>query len=832
MTRKQATSPSGPAVHSTTSHPRVSWTNPVQLLISAVAGVLVTSLLITGDSVSVYDGDTLPQVLLILLTGLLAGWTGQAFLPLLSGSRLSRVLFWLLISLLLVSCLAASWRADGRAAWNGFWHVLSLMIFGLITRQLTHQAALVRALTQLLIAMAVFQSTFALHQYAISMPEARAAYMRDPDRELAKANIDAPPGSEIRSQYESRLLGSFEPTGTFALTNTLAVLLSGVIVALGLSLIVNDRDQPKELRPRFSRLAFGLMVLSLALIVIAWLLTKSRSGYLSVVLVGLLAGAMRTVCRQPRTRQPHENTKPSTPGHDPSEVMHAGRSSATALVAVVSGIVAVVVLAGSVMLLAGDALVLSEAPKSIAFRLEYWQAASRMIVDYPWTGVGLGNFQSYYPQYKVPLASEIIADPHNWLFDLAACCSAPALIIVLFGLSALLLRSRSGWKHSDSEPGQRPSDSDAGAQNLWPQSVWIGAGVGFVLTAAMQWLVQEILDIEATVLSLMVSGVALWSLLSLRPTLATMRSMALLAVVAMLICLLISGSWQASGIALPMATWLAICSPGATTASAARLLKADHAIMQPTNESKFGLLIMLIALVAFWWQTWRPVHNSWTFEQNAMSQLVQGNFSAAQDSARASIAADSLSQSPRVLLVQILTTDAQQATQFNSDKVAFQERVDEIEQAVQALLTCDSVSYLNWNLAGESVLGLAATAKRAGFSDDIVRDLVTRAAEYYAQAAQRYPSSVAIHAQNAVVLAWLNRSGAPNSEPGLSQDRELQEVYALSDATPHTNRQLAAQQVWLPPPLDAFFPGETIVRPVPGSPWVKAEPLCDFLRNN
>ncbi len=64
-------------------------------------------------------------------------------------------------------------------------------------------------------------------------------------------------------------------------------------------------------------------------------------------------------------------------------------------------------------LLASDSLVLSEAPKSIAFRLEYWQAATRMIIDYPLTGVGLGNFQSYYPSYKLPAASEIIADPQQ-----------------------------------------------------------------------------------------------------------------------------------------------------------------------------------------------------------------------------------------------------------------------------------------------------------------------------------------------------------------------------------------------------------------------------------
>ena len=40
-----------------------------------------------------------------------------------------------------------------------------------------------------------------------------------------------------------------------------------------------------------------------------------------------------------------------------------------------------------------DVQVLSEAPKSVLYRLEYWQATARVIAQYPIFGCGPGNFQ-------------------------------------------------------------------------------------------------------------------------------------------------------------------------------------------------------------------------------------------------------------------------------------------------------------------------------------------------------------------------------------------------------------------------------------------------------
>ncbi len=61
-----------------------------------------------------------------------------------------------------------------------------------------------------------------------------------------------------------------------------------------------------------------------------------------------------------------------------------------------------------------------------------------MIADHPWFGCGPGNFKSYYTRYKVPEASETIADPHNFLLEIAATAGVPALTLFLLIFVALV----------------------------------------------------------------------------------------------------------------------------------------------------------------------------------------------------------------------------------------------------------------------------------------------------------------------------------------------------------------------------------------------------------
>ena len=82
-----------------------------------------------------------------------------------------------------------------------------------------------------------------------------------------------------------------------------------------------------------------------------------------------------------------------------------------------------------------DREVLSEAGKSLGYRLQYWQASWQMIREHPWLGCGPGQFQASYTRYKLPEASETVADPHNFLLEVWATAGTPAAV----ALVALLL---------------------------------------------------------------------------------------------------------------------------------------------------------------------------------------------------------------------------------------------------------------------------------------------------------------------------------------------------------------------------------------------------------
>jgi tetratricopeptide (TPR) repeat protein len=51
---------------------------------------------------------------------------------------------------------------------------------------------------------------------------------------------------------------------------------------------------------------------------------------------------------------------------------------------------------------------------SMLVRWQYWQASAKMFADHSLTGVGPGNFATFYTRYKPAAALESVADPHNF----------------------------------------------------------------------------------------------------------------------------------------------------------------------------------------------------------------------------------------------------------------------------------------------------------------------------------------------------------------------------------------------------------------------------------
>ncbi len=166
----------------------------LSLIASALLGaVLATAVLATADSVSINSGESLAQVLLIFITATVASLAGWQVWPWHREQRLQAGLLLAAVLILVVSCLSATWNAEGRPAWNNFWHILALLLFAMTTAQAAREPQLAQALLRAVILCAVFQATFALHQYFVSMPQSRAEYLADPDGTLMRAKIDAPP---------------------------------------------------------------------------------------------------------------------------------------------------------------------------------------------------------------------------------------------------------------------------------------------------------------------------------------------------------------------------------------------------------------------------------------------------------------------------------------------------------------------------------------------------------------------------------------------------------------------------------------------------------------
>ncbi len=65
---------------------------------------------------------------------------------------------------------------------------------------------------------------------------------------------------------------------------------------------------------------------------------------------------------------------------------------------------------------------------SMLVRWQYWQASAKMFMDHFRTGVGPGNFSSYYSYYKPAAALESVTDPHNFALSILTQYGLPGLI--------------------------------------------------------------------------------------------------------------------------------------------------------------------------------------------------------------------------------------------------------------------------------------------------------------------------------------------------------------------------------------------------------------------
>lgn len=73
---------------------------------------------------------------------------------------------------------------------------------------------------------------------------------------------------------------------------------------------------------------------------------------------------------------------------------------------------------------------------AVVERAAHWQAALGMFSDYPWTGVGLGNYPEAYARYALPRWPDPLGHAHNYFLNIAAEAGLPGLAAYLLWVSA------------------------------------------------------------------------------------------------------------------------------------------------------------------------------------------------------------------------------------------------------------------------------------------------------------------------------------------------------------------------------------------------------------
>ncbi len=410
-------------------------------------------------------GDGLPVVMLWLTLGVC--W----LLGAVRGRRFRLRFGWtdaavgLLIGVHALAALWAARHASPRPAVNMLWEWIGLGLGYFLTRQLIGGPRQVRAMIAVMIALAVGLSGYGLYQRTVEMPRDEAQYEADPDGTLREAGEWAPPGSPQRQHFEDRLKNR-EPTATFALTNSLAAMLAPwLVIAAGLAM---GSSAVRKAVP-----CIGCAVLIAACLV----LTKSRASYLAVLFGLALAGLAR-------------GGRKVRPGWK----LPAGIALA-----------ATVLVAGAWATGLPPRVLAAKAAKSFGYRLQYWQSTMRMIAEHPLAGCGPGNFQDAYTEYKLPEASEEVADPHNFLLEVwatAGSAAMAALLVLLASFAWAVWRrnSASGEPNKDGVAPDAAFVTVPGGDRATP--VFAGGLAGFLLAVPLGRISAAPPGLAATLLGL------------------------------------------------------------------------------------------------------------------------------------------------------------------------------------------------------------------------------------------------------------------------------------------------------------------------------------------
>jgi len=659
------------------------------------------------------QGDGLPVVMLWL--ALAVFWMLDAI-----GRRRFRLRFGAVDAAVAVlvawHTLSAVWAvANGspRPAVNMLWQWIGLGIGYFLARQFLVTKRETRAAVAVMIALVVGIAAYGLYQYAWEMPQTRAAYEANPDGMLRDAGMWFPPGSPQRRNFEARL-ASTEPLATFALTNSLAGLLAPwlvVLVGIGLS-----RGRRESARTRhWPAVAVCGLTIGACLV-----LTKSRTGYLATA-----AGLAVLVLLAYRQR------------------LRIGWKVPLAVAAIVGLIVVGAVASGGL-----DLPVFSEAPKSVVYRVEYWRSTARIIADHPLLGCGPGNFQGAYTAYKLPQASEEVADPHNFLLEVWATAGTPAMLALV---AVLVLFFRKTQNPTGDEPGD---ETESAGRPDTIRFVYGGALAGMLISVPLGQMTTAPPPLAAVLVALPAATLAVLLLAGwvregrLPPWLPAVG------VGVLLVHLLASGGIGFPGVAGSLWLLLAVGLRGQAARTAA------------WNVAAGGLVTGVALAVACYATAYGPVVAAQGNLAAARAALAGGRTGRAVEQLEAAAAADPWAAEPHRQLAAIALARWKQ-TSDDASLARFEHHVAEALRLVP-------LSSSAWQTAGDWYLDV--------FAETGQEKHIVRAVEKHRRAVELYPNSPLARAKWAVAL--------DTAEKPAEARREARAALRLDKLTPHADKKL------------------------------------------
>jgi hypothetical protein len=692
-------------------------------LLCGMTALFVARPLFPSESAATH-GDGLTAVMLWIALGVfwLLGAIGRPKFQVRFGWTDAAVV--LLLGWYVVAGVWAVRHGTPRPALNMLWEWIGMGLSYLLARQFIATAREARAVAAVMVALAVGLSGYGLYQSAYEMPQTRAHYAADPDAALRGAGLWFPPGSPERKLFESRLENP-EPMATFALTNSLAALLAPWLVVLAGVGVASVRSRKRLLA----------VVLCLIPVTACLLLTKSRSGYVAACM-GLLL--VWLVCRERKARIGWK-------------------------MPAVAGWIAAVLVAAA-LIVEGPA-VLGKAWKSFGYRVQYWQSSARMIADHPLVGCGPGNFQNAYTQYKLPEASEEVADPHNFLLDVWATAGTPAVLALLAVLGSFTWAMMAGKGGSPKLPHSNPlpkgdgtDGTDESDLNGW-KYVLAGGMLGFLLSAPLGLMSAAPPGAAAVLLGLPLAAIAvalLWGwiregrLPGLLPAVG---------VVVLLVALLATG-----GIGLPSVAgtlWLLL----------ALGLGGRWPRVLPSYAAWSALAVGIALAVTCYTTAYSPVLNC-----QANLRLAERDSARAVEHLAAAAMADPLAAEPWRQLAAIEFENWWQHP--NSEETILRST-----QASGKALKLAPNSAAIWLASGDR-------AYRASFKTDqsgkrLAPHAIVYSVDAYRAAARLYPNSAVYHAK----LAEAYRAAGDPS----AFRQEAENALRLDDATPHLDKKLPAE---------------------------------------